>query len=156
MNLVEDPEALGTLQLLHRLWTKAVGTRDYVKADWQRLEAQVEALCARSPLPERCDGMTKDGGACVLDMQHKGKCKGKGEVDSRLLGREENLTPEKTDVFRTGYCPDCGTRLLEGPSGGGSINYYCGNESTCGSRFNDTGPFGVERLTSPSPKRSEK
>ena len=29
--------------LLHRLWTKAVGTMDYDKPEWQRLEKMVRA-----------------------------------------------------------------------------------------------------------------
>lgn len=29
---------------LHRCWTKAVGTRDYVKADWRILDAAVSRL----------------------------------------------------------------------------------------------------------------
>lgn len=32
-------------------------------------------------------------------------------------------------------CPDCFNTLVEGPSGGLSINYYCNH---CGSRFNET------------------
>jgi hypothetical protein len=31
-------------QLLHRLWTKAVGTMDYDKAEWKRLEKMVETV----------------------------------------------------------------------------------------------------------------
>ena len=29
---------------LHRCWTKAVGTRDYVKADWRILDAAINRL----------------------------------------------------------------------------------------------------------------
>lgn len=29
---------------LHRCWTKAVGTRDYVKADWRVLDKAVDLL----------------------------------------------------------------------------------------------------------------
>jgi len=29
---------------LHRCWTKAVGTRDYVKADWRILDQAVDRL----------------------------------------------------------------------------------------------------------------
>jgi hypothetical protein len=50
-------------------------------------------------------------------------------------------------------CPDCGRApLLEGPSGGLSVNVYCGNDE-CGSRFNDMGAFGWERITDASPNR---
>ena len=32
------------LQALHRLWTKAVGTPDYDKKEWQRFESHVEEM----------------------------------------------------------------------------------------------------------------
>jgi hypothetical protein len=48
-------------------------------------------------------------------------------------------------------CPDCGAGLLEGPHGGLSVNVYCSNDKTCGSRFNVMGPFGVDRITDKSP-----
>lgn len=51
-------------------------------------------------------------------------------------------------------CPDCGSPLTEGPHGGMSVNWYCINVR-CGSRFNDTGPFGVERID-PMPNATEK
>lgn len=41
-------------------------------------------------------------------------------------------------------CPDCREwDFYEGPSGGMSQNIVCGN---CGSFFNDSGPFGIERI----------
>jgi hypothetical protein len=50
-------------------------------------------------------------------------------------------------------CPDCGTLLREGPHGGLSVNWYC-NGASCGSRFNDMGPFGVQRISEAMPCRS--
>lgn len=35
-----------TRALFHRLWTKAVGTPDYVKAEWRDLEAAMKAATA--------------------------------------------------------------------------------------------------------------
>lgn len=32
-----------TWHLFHRLWTKAVGTPDYVKKEWQELERRIDA-----------------------------------------------------------------------------------------------------------------
>lgn len=43
-------------------------------------------------------------------------------------------------------CPDCnGDKWFEGPSGGMCVNISCVG---CGSRFNDMGPFGLQRLDS--------
>lgn len=50
-----------------------------------------------------------------------------------------------------GRCPDCEAGLVEGPHGGLSVNYYCADNTTCGSRFNVMGPFGVERISEASP-----
>ena len=33
-----------TDNLLHRLWTKAVGTKDYDKSEWKELERRIWAL----------------------------------------------------------------------------------------------------------------
>jgi hypothetical protein len=41
-------------------------------------------------------------------------------------------------------CPDCGSTLADGPRGGLSQNVLC---SGCGSRFNDTLAFGVDRIS---------
>lgn len=60
------------------------------------------------------------------------------------------LTDREKDIFRAGRCPDCTSSLIEGPHGGLSVNWYCTHER-CGSRFNDMGPFGVERITEKSP-----
>lgn len=65
----------------------------------------------------------------------------------------ERLAERELEKFRLGVCPDCDTApLLEGPHGGLSVNYGCGNPE-CGSRFNDMGPFGVERISEASPDR---
>ena len=41
-------------------------------------------------------------------------------------------------------CPDCGSNdWLEGPCGGLSINVKC---RKCGGKFNDMGPFGIEKI----------
>jgi hypothetical protein len=65
----------------------------------------------------------------------------------------QDLSDPETETFRSGKCPDCGTGLVVGPSGGLSQNMYCGNDETCGSRFNEMGPFGVQRITDASPKK---
>jgi hypothetical protein len=50
-------------------------------------------------------------------------------------------------------CPDCGEQNLQrGPSGGFSENLLCGNEY-CGSRFNEMGVFGIERISEAQPRR---
>ena len=51
---------------------------------------------------------------------------------------------EKKIVMGKGDCPDCGGGLLEGPTGGLSVNVKC---SLCGAKFNEMGPFGVERIS---------
>lgn len=40
-------------QLFHRLWTRAVGTEGYVKADWKRLGAAIEEKYRSTMEPER-------------------------------------------------------------------------------------------------------
>lgn len=60
----------------------------------------------------------------------------------------EKVLPVKektiTEIFQEGKCPDCGVwAFLEGPSGGMSTNIKCEN---CGSFFNDSGPFGLDRI----------
>jgi len=67
----------------------------------------------------------------------------------------ERLTPDELSFISrsNGRCPDCYFgELIEGPHGGLSINMYCANPD-CGSRFNDTGPFGWDRISDASPKR---
>lgn len=56
---------------------------------------------------------------------------------------------EITDYMRKHKrCPDCGSEdFLEGPHGGLSVNIECVG---CGARFNMMGPFGVERIGSPT------
>ena len=43
------------------------------------------------------------------------------------------LTKEQRIKLWQGKCADCNGILLEGPSGGASINYKC---DTCGHKFN--------------------
>ncbi len=52
---------------------------------------------------------------------------------------------ELTEIFqKEEVCPDCGKwDFYKGPEGGMSLNIYCSN---CGSWFNDSGPFGLERI----------
>ena len=53
--------------------------------------------------------------------------------------------------LRMPHCPDCGAELAQGPRGGLSVNILCRNRETCGSVFVHQGPFGVTRVTNPSP-----
>ncbi len=46
--------------------------------------------------------------------------------------KDEKLTEEEIFIASQGCCPDCVGRLIEGPCGGGSINFNC---SLCASRF---------------------
>lgn len=62
----------------------------------------------------------------------------------------ERCTKEEAYLVQTGKCCDCEEMLADGPSGGLSINMYCLNPK-CGSRFNDMGPFGVERISDAQP-----
>ncbi len=63
----------------------------------------------------------------------------------------ESLSPEELNEFRAGKCPDCGSNEVRpGPRGGLSRNIYCAS-LICGSRFNEMGPFGVERISDKSP-----
>ncbi len=63
----------------------------------------------------------------------------------------ERLSPEELFEFRAGRCPDCGcVEVRPGPRGGLSQNIYCA-ALVCGSRFNEMGPFGVERISDKSP-----
>lgn len=74
--------------------------------------------------------------------------------EARTSRAYEKLTESESHTFRDGECPDCGsTKILEGPSGGLSTNYACGDE-TCGSRFNEMGPFGVQRISDAGRVRS--
>lgn len=64
----------------------------------------------------------------------------------------EKLTDDEVARLIAGHCPDCeGDKLIEGPHGGLSINVYCGNDVSCGSKFNFMGPFGVERISAAKP-----
>lgn len=64
------------------------------------------------------------------------------------------LSHEEEARFRQGICPDCTYECLaRGPSGGGSQNYLCQH---CGSKFNEMGPFGIERISEPSPNNNLK
>lgn len=72
----------------------------------------------------------------------------------RTLKDGDKLTDEEAERFSAGSCPDCGCiKLVEGPHGGLSINFYCGDDEACGSRFNFMGPFGIERISAASPKK---
>lgn len=58
----------------------------------------------------------------------------------KVIEKEKSIT----EIFQEGKCPDCGVwEFLEGPSGGMSTNIKCEN---CGSFFNDSGPFGLDRI----------
>jgi hypothetical protein len=72
---------------------------------------------------------------------------------NRTFHDREQLTPDEAAVFHEAHCPDCGGGLLMGPCGGLSINIYCANETTCGSKFNEMGPFGIERISEASPNK---
>lgn len=67
----------------------------------------------------------------------------------------EKLDSDELARFRGGACADCGAPLIEGPHGGLSVNWRCG-DALCGSGFNDMGPFGVERITVREPNRTAK
>jgi hypothetical protein len=73
------------------------------------------------------------------------KIKGHASISARSTNEGDVCTTEENAfVFATSKCPDCGGALYEGPSGGGSVNIYCGH---CGSKFNLT-LFGTcERLS---------
>ncbi len=47
--LVNFDRYLTAHRLLHTLWTKAVGRRDYVKRDWQALEETLEQIALYGP-----------------------------------------------------------------------------------------------------------
>ncbi len=65
----------------------------------------------------------------------------------------DRLTVFETEIFMTATCPDCKQKkLLGGPEGGLSKNYMC-DDDDCGSKFNEMGPFGVERISDRSPKK---
>jgi hypothetical protein len=58
------------------------------------------------------------------------------------------LTEKEVAALNRGHCADCSSSLVEGPSGGGSINYYC-SQRGCGSKFNLA--VSWERISEPSP-----
>jgi hypothetical protein len=66
----------------------------------------------------------------------------------------ESCTEEESKMVGSHLCPDCGGPLYDGPCGGLSINMYCGNQK-CGSRFNEMGPFGSDRISDASPNRPQ-
>jgi hypothetical protein len=49
-------------------------------------------------------------------------------------------------------CADCEGLIYEGPQGGGSINFLCGNEK-CGSKFNYA--LSWERISEIAPLRED-
>lgn len=64
----------------------------------------------------------------------------------------ERLSLRESGAFYGGRCPDCRSELVDGPDGGLSKNFHCSSLS-CGSTFNDTAFFGVERISDASPRR---
>lgn len=66
----------------------------------------------------------------------------------RSLRRGDRLTVDELTLLANGVCPDCDLRAAcrAGPGGGSLGNFACAG---CGSEFNDLGPFGVERLSTP-------
>lgn len=44
---------MSTDALLHRLWTKAVGMKDYDKEEWRELERRLQSLGEPAPEQER-------------------------------------------------------------------------------------------------------
>lgn len=66
---------------------------------------------------------------------------------------DEDVTSFEMAFFRANTCPDCEHKgFLEGPHGGSCVNFKCAG-SDCGSRFNDMGPFGIQRISDASPDR---
>jgi hypothetical protein len=78
------------------------------------------------------------------------------EAKQRTYKEGERLTDFELGFIRPeekgcGSCPDCGSAgFLAGPRGGMAQNFKCGNEE-CGSRFNDMGPFGIDRISDAQP-----
>lgn len=71
----------------------------------------------------------------------------------RSYADRESLTEWEIGQVGSGRCPDCEHEgLLAGPRGGMAQNFKCAN-SGCGSRFNDMGPFGIDRISDPSPDK---
>jgi len=65
----------------------------------------------------------------------------------------EKVTESELKSIKENKCPDCGHEgFLGGPRGGACENFKCAN-SDCGSRFNDMGCFGIDRISDPSPDR---
>ena len=62
------------------------------------------------------------------------------------------LSKHEAAMFCTSKCPDCGAGLLAGPEGGCCQNVLCESDA-CGSEFNYM-PFGIERLSDASPKKT--
>jgi hypothetical protein len=62
--------------------------------------------------------------------------------------RYPELTDKEITRLDATKCADCDANIYEGPCGGGSINYQCGNER-CGSKFNYS--LSWERISQPSP-----
>jgi len=68
------------------------------------------------------------------------------EVKRRTTQNGVQLTPQEFAIIGQCLCPDCGSKLLKGPEGGGSVNVYCANDKDCGSRYNLMGWIGAERI----------
>jgi hypothetical protein len=55
-----------------------------------------------------------------------------------------DLTEDQFAYFTTGHCIFCdSTDLIEGPHGGMSVNWYCGN-GNCRAGYNVMGPLGAQ------------
>jgi hypothetical protein len=68
------------------------------------------------------------------------------EIKDRTYKKRERLSEEENELMQKYVCPDCGEKLLVGPSGGGAVNLLCSNEM-CGSKYNALGLFGGERIS---------
>jgi hypothetical protein len=65
----------------------------------------------------------------------------------------DRLTDYELEMVRKNVCPDCEHEgFLGGPCGGMAQNIKCANDE-CGSRFNDLGMFGVDRISGVSSDR---
>jgi hypothetical protein len=65
-----------------------------------------------------------------------------------MMPKYPKLTDDEVKTLNRDRCADCSSLLVDGPSGGGSQNYYC-SQSRCGSKFNVS--LSWERISAPSP-----
>jgi hypothetical protein len=109
--------------MFHRLWTKAVGTPDYVKREWQKLE---EALDIAGP--------TKPQEAISLDWLREINERSKDDR-AIIVGSEVRMMVEEifrlraalasTEASPTGECIECGCPRYVGQDGGGGYVDRC-------------------------------